>query len=488
MKVLYKSIVVAMAVLATYAQASDERVVNITHISTEQKQAELAKFDSLNQLGELTLTLPKPVYFTTTNGVEAMFTPMHNLPIVDIALEFAVGTKHDEFIKKDAEGIATLTASLMTSGTKTLDEEAFKEKTDELAMALSVGAGSETYRVGLRSLLIDETLDESVAIMLDAINNPSFDQKVFERLKAQLLIADRMARQDPSYLASQAFSAIIEKDDPKAYDDIAKALARIEREDLVAYQERFLVAENAKLAITGDLSFESAKALAERIATALPKGQKAPEFLPVKTPKPRHYHITHPSTQTVVLMGNITPVPAKSKVGTQEVHDYTIGNNVLAGGDFNSRLMKEIRVKNGYTYGIGGGLNYDSQRGLYRIGFSAETAKAPDAIHKTFEVIKDTLATGITQDEMSDEKSGMKNAYPARFATHAGVHGAVSTVFFDDLPKDHLETRFERLDNATLESVKTALNKYILPNEFIVVTVGATKPKIVLPKDKKSTK
>lgn len=474
---------VLLTLCALPIYANDGRTTDVTDVSPEQKKAELAKFKSINQLGELELKLPKPVYFTTQSGVPAMFTPMSNLPIVDISLEFATGDKHSTLIHKELEGLAGITGVMMMHGTKTLDEEAFNEQSELLAMGLSVSGGDESFAVDLRSLLVDDTLDKSVAMMLDVINNPRFDAKILERLMAQALIGDRMAQQDPNYLAKRAFNGIVNKNDPKAYEDAVEKTAKLlKREHLLAYKERFLVTENAKLAITGDMSLDDAKALAERITKALPKGEKAPAFTTVKKFTPIHYHITHPSTQTVVMMGNVAPPVGKDKASLQRYYNYTTGNSILAGGDFNSRLMKEIRVKHGYTYGISGGLNDDSERSLYSLGFSVETAKAPDAIARTLATIQETLDKGVRQDELDDEKSGDKNAFPARFGTHSGVHNAVAGVFFDELPKDHLATRFERIDNADLAGVKDALNHFIIPSEFVVVTVGAEKPKVVLPK------
>lgn len=485
-----RAITLALVLATSQTHADTGREIDVSGISPEQKQAELAKFSSINQLGELQLNLPKSVYFETNNGVPVVFTPMHNLPIANVSLQFATGDKHDYLFGKDKEGVASLTASQMTLGTTSLDEEAINEMTDELAMSLFMSANNEFFSVDLQSLLMDDTLTKSVDVMLDVLNNPRFDQQALERSLAQISIAARMNEQDPNYLAERAFNAIMDKNDPKGYDDSLDRVLNVKREDMITYKNRFLVANNAKISITAAMTEQEAKTLANRIGAALPKGEKSPAFLPVVTPTPQHYHIYNPSTQTVVLIGNVAPVHPKTRAGLQRYHDYSIGNDVLAGGDFNSRLMQKIRVQKGYTYGIGGGLDYDSQKAVYKVMFSVENTKASAAIKDTLDVIKDTLKTGIRQDEFDDIKSGDKNAYPTRFGNHAGVHQSATGVFFEDLPKDFLATRFDRLDKASLDSVKQAMNDYIRPDDFVIVTVGATKPVIAMPKkhDKKISK
>lgn len=484
MKVFKKSLLglslTSLLLMANSAYA--DRIAD--DVSKIDVQTALSKFSSVNQLGELSLNIPTSEYFNTKNGVPVIFTPMHNLPIVDIDLDFKGGNLHDDKIRAGAEGgIAAMTASMMTQGTVRLDEEAFAEQSEQLAMQLSVGTGAENFNFSLRALKQDNIIDEAVDLMMDAYANPRFDETILARNKAQLAVALRAKESSPAFLAKRAFDGIMDYNNPNAYDNAIEKINQINRDELFAFKNQFLVADNARLAIAGDLSLDEAKMLANKIARHLPKGEKAAQIKAHTKPAVVHHHIDFPSTQTHIIIGGISPapVPNKTKDEIQTYHDYTLGNAVLAGGDFNARLMQAIRVKGGYTYGISGGMTYNSQQGVYSIDFSTKNEDATNAIADTLATIDEVLKNGIRQDELDLEKTGVKNAYPTRFGSHSGVHNSVSSVFFDEYPKDHLQTRFDRLDNATLEKVNAALRQFVRPEQFVVVTVGASKPTVVLP-------
>lgn len=479
-----KKSLLALTILAVVSPAFANRIENdVSHIDI---QTALQQFSSVNQLGELTLSIPKSEYFTTANGIPVVFTPMSNIPIVDIDVDFKnAGSLNAKYLREDGDLIADMAATAFLQGTTSLDEEQFAEKMALIAGSLSAEADNEYFSFSIRSLT-DDSLPEILAMFADIYKNPRFDAEILERNKARQIEAAKESEESPDYLANRAFRGIMQANDPTAFTNPAERFNKLTRDELIAFKERFLVADNAKIAITGDVSLERAKQIAEQIAQVLPKGEKAQEAKPFGSPKPIHYHITHPSTQTFVLIGGVSPAttPNKTPDEIQRYSDYGIANSVMAGGDFNARLMQAIRVKKGYTYGISGGLSSTSQRGLYSIEFSTKNEDASNAIADTLAVVDDVLKNGITQAELDLEKTGRKNSYPTRFGSHSGVHGAVAGMFFDEYPKDYLSKRLEYIDATTVEQANNALRYFVKPENFVVVTVGATKPKLILPSAK----
>lgn len=477
---LYKIALVFGFFLMLPSTAMEQTLEHERPLTTDSKAPiDFSLFESINQLGELQLNLPKSHYFMTDGGVPAVFTPMHHLPIVDLDIVFEVGSYHDELIRQGAEDIAKMTAMMMLQGTDTLDDEAFGEKAEGLAMALSFQADTEAFAISLRALTDNDTLENAVVMLLDAYANPRFDETILARNKAQAAVAVQMAKENPAFLAQLALAGIVNKNDPKAYDDIPLAIDKITRDELLAYKNRFLVAQNAKIAITGALSLDEAKTLANRLAAGLTQGKKAPPIRRANTPKPIHYHIDYPSEQTYVLIGAVTPTYRTDKAGVQQLSDFYVGGAILHAG-----LMEVIREQNGYTYGIDSDILFDKEQGVYYLSFSTQNQLATQAIADTMTFVQDYLTLGPPKEDLVGEIHGKKYAYPVLFATHTDVHQQVLDMFFGGHAKDHLQTYLTRLDNATVESVNQALNYFISPKHFIVITVGKTKPKVVLPKDK----
>ena len=160
----------------------------------------------------------------------------------------------------------------------------------------------------------------------------------------------------------------------------------------------------------------------------------------------------------------------------QQQTNFAVGNEVLAGGDFNARLMTEIRQNLGYTYGISGSMSPMKARGPYQIGFSTRNDKARDAIDASLEVINKTLDEGITSDEMRLTKDNLKNSFPMGFASNSGINGLLGMMNFYQLPNDYLSNYIARVEQVNLTDVNQTLNDSLKPDDFLIVTVGQDDP------------
>ncbi|WP_348548476.1 pitrilysin family protein [Psychrobacter sp. KFRI-CH2-11] len=448
-------------------------------VDTSAPIAALSKLSSLDNAAPLTVTVPAIEQFTTSAGVPVRFVQTTALPIVDIDLRFNAGSARDSSIRKEGFGIANMTATMLTQGAKRLDETAFTRAVETLGINLSSRAYKDMFIVSLRSLSDDAHLLPAADLMTQMLTEPAFNDEVLARNKARLLVGLQQQKQDPSSLASIAFSQALYGDHPYAHPSVGtlETVPNIDKQQLIDFKNRYLVAANASLAITGNLTLAQAKKLAEDITTTLPSGQPAPELA---EPKPltqaKHIHIPFPSTQTTVLMGQLGSKRATNPKEQQQQTNFAIGNDVLAGGDFNARLMTEIRQNLGYTYGISGAMNPMLTRGPYQIGFSTRNDKARAAIDASLAVIQETLDNGLTHDEIRLTKDSLKNSFPMGFASNAGINGLLGMMNFYQLPNSYLDDYVNRIDQVQLAGVNQTLRDTLQPDDFLIVTVGQVDP------------
>ena len=335
------------------------------------------------------------------------------------------------------------------------------------------------FIVSLRSLSDDKHLLPAIDLMTQMVSEPAFNNEVLARNKARLLVGLQQQKQDPNSLASIAFDNALYGSHPYAHPSVGtlESVPTIEQQQLIDFKNRYLVAANASLSMTGNLTLQQAKKMAEDITAQLPAGQaaaKLPEPAPLTQAK--HIHIPFPSTQTTVLMGQLGSQRATDPVAQQQQTNFAVGNEVMAGGDFNARLMTEIRQNLGYTYGISGSMSPMLARGPYQIGFSTRNDKARAAIDASLEVIDKTLATGITKDEMSLTTDNLKNSFPMGFSSNAGINGLLAMMNFYQLPSSYLADYTNRIDQVTLTGVNNTLRSTLQPDNFLIVTVGQEDP------------
>ncbi|WP_201581418.1 M16 family metallopeptidase [Psychrobacter glacincola] len=456
-------------------------------VDTSAPIAALSKLTSLDDDKPLTVTIPTIQQFKTKAGVPVRFVQTTALPIVDIDLRFNAGSARDGSISNTGFGIANMTATMLTQGSKRLDENEFTRAVETLGINLNSSAYKDMFIVSLRSLSDDKHLLPAVDLMTQMLSEPAFDDSILARNKARLLVGLQQQKQDPNSLASIAFSKALYGEHPYAHPSAGtlESVPTIEKQQLIDFKNRYLVAANASVAITGNLTLEQAKKLAEDITSKLPKGQPATEL---PEPKPlsqaKHIHIPFPSTQTTVLMGQLGDKRATDPQSQQKQTNFAVGNEVLAGGDFNARLMTEIRQNLGYTYGISGSMNPMLARGPYQIGFSTRNDKARAAIDASLAVINDTLEKGITSTEMRLTTDNLKNSFPMGFASNAGINGLLGMMNFYQLPNSYLTDYVKRVDQVKLSEVNQTMQDTLKPDDFLIVTVGQEDPW----KDKKTNK
>ena len=483
-------ILLGLTTLTMTAQANTtgaEEYRGSAAVDTSAPIAALSKLTSLDDDKPLTVTIPTIQQFKTKAGVPVRFVQTTALPIVDIDLRFNAGSARDGSISNTGFGIANMTATMLTQGSKRLDENEFTRAVETLGINLNSSAYKDMFIVSLRSLSDDKHLLPAVDLMTQMLSEPAFDDSILARNKARLLVGLQQQKQDPNSLASIAFSEALYGEHPYAHPSAGtlESVPTIEKQQLIDFKNRYLVAANASVAITGNLTLEQAKKLAEDITSKLPKGQPATEL---PEPKPlsqaKHIHIPFPSTQTTVLMGQLGDKRATDPQSQQKQTNFAVGNEVLAGGDFNARLMTEIRQNLGYTYGISGSMNPMLARGPYQIGFSTRNDKARAAIDASLAVINDTLEKGITSTEMRLTTDNLKNSFPMGFASNAGINGLLGMMNFYQLPNSYLTDYVKRVDQVKLSEVNQTMQDTLKPDDFLIVTVGQENPW----KDKKTNK
>lgn len=450
-----------------------------SHAQTTTSNAPLPVLDSLSDDKPLKLKIPRMERFDV-QGVPVIFTQINELPILDISMTFKGGSAKDDTIRPDGHGIAHMTAIMMTQGTINLDENEFDEQSELLGASFGAVAYLDTFTFDFRSLSDDKELNSALDLFAEMIQNPSFDENILKRNQAQLDVGFEHEKQNPSHLAHLAFLQTMYGTHPYATPIIGtrQSVSTIRRDDLIAYKNNYLTQSNAHITITGDISHKQAHAIANRLVNALPKGDKVSDLPAPMPPTPQHVHIPYDSTQTHIYIGHMGEKETKDPKEWQRRTNFSLGNAVLAGGDFNAYLMNEIRKKGGYTYGIQGGMRVFDERGYYRIYFATQTDKATEAIEKTLNVINDTKKHGITQSELDLERTSRQYAHPMSLATNLAIHHTASTLGYNDLPDSHINDYLVRLDKATLDDVNHALNTYIRPDEFIIVTIGKEKPNL----------
>jgi zinc protease len=413
---------------------------------------------------------PVAVHWTTPAGARVQFVASRAVPMIDIAVEFAAGSAYDPVAKP---GTAALAHALLKAGA---GNGLQRWSEDELAAAFDdVGAipggtlDRDRASVQLRTLSNDVERRRAVAALAAMLQQPVFPAAALERERARLVARLREAESQPGTLADRRFYAALYEAHPYGRVATAETVAAIERDDIVRFYRQHYSADRAVVTILGDLSADAARELAAQLTGALPARGDAGELPRVALPPGAgRIDVAHPAQQAHVLVG----VPALAR-DDPDYFPLLVGNYVLGGGGFVSRLTRDIRDEHGFAYSVYSYFLPLAQPGPFQIGLQTRRDQAEAAIARVRTVVAEFLATGPTAAELANAKASLAGGFPLRIDSNRKLLTEWATVGFYRLPERWLADFPARVEGVTAADVRAAFARRVQPERFVTVVVGA---------------
>jgi len=412
--------------------------------------------------------------WSTAEGAKVLFVEAHELPMFDMRLTFAAGSSQDG----DAPGLATLTNAMLNEGVAGKDVGAIAEGFEGLGADFGNGAYKDMAIASLRSLSAPDKRTPALQLFADVVGKPTFPADSLARIKNQMLAGFEYQKQNPGKLASLELMNRLYGSHPYAHssDGTAQSVPPISLAQLRAFHAKAYAAGNVVIALVGDLSRSDAEAIAAQISAALPKGPALAKIPQPSEPQASIGHIEYPSSQTSLLLAQLGI--------DRDDPDYaalSLGNQILGGGGFGTRLMSEVREKRGLTYGVYSGFSPMQARGPFMINLQTRAEMSEGTLKLVQDVLADYLKTGPTQKELDDAKRELAGSFPLSTASNADIVGQLGAIGFYNLPLSYLEDFMQQSQSLTVEQVRDVLNKHLGADKMVIVTAGPTVPQKPLP-------
>lgn len=401
----------------------------------------------------------------TAEGAKVMFVEARELPMFDLRLTFAAGSSQDQ----NHPGIALLTNAMLNEGVAGKDVGAIAQGFEGLGADFSNGAYRDMAVASLRSLSDSDKRTPALKLFAEVVGKPTFPADSLARIKNQLLAGFEFQKQNPGKLASNELFTRLYGSHPYAHssEGDAKSLPGLGIDQLRAFHKRAYATGNAVIAIVGDLSRAEAEQVAAQVSTALPKGPGLPKLAQPAVPNAGVTHIDFPSKQTQIFI-------AQLGIDRQDP-DFaalSMGNQILGGGSFGTRLMSEVREKRGLTYGVYSAFTPMQVRGPFLINLQTRAELGDGTLKLVQDILRDYLKTGPTQQELDNAKREQAGSFPLSNASNASIVGQLGAIGFYDLPLSWMEDFQQQSQALTVEQVKAAMNKHLDADKLVIVTAG----------------
>ncbi|MCQ2992938.1 insulinase family protein [Pseudomonas syringae] len=410
----------------------------------------------------------------TAEGAKVLFVEAHELPMFDMRLTFAAGSSQDQ----NLPGVAVLTNAMLNEGVKGKDVTAIAQGFEGLGADFSNGAYRDMAVASIRSLSATDKREPALKLFSEVVGKPTFPADSLTRIKNQLLASFEYKKQNPGSLAGEELFKRLYGNHPYGHpsEGTAESIKPITLAHLKAFHAKAYAAGNAVIALVGDLSRDEAQAIAAQVSASLPKGPALAKLPTPAEPKAGETHIEFPSKQTHLMLAQLG-----IKRNDPDYAALSLGNSVLGGGGFGSRLMTEVREKRGLTYGVSSGFTPMQTQGPFMIGLQTRAELSENTLKLVQDIVRDFLANGPTQKELDDAKRELTGSFPLTAASNSSIVAQLGAIGFYDLPLTFLEDFITQSQSVTVEQVKEVMNKHLSADKMVIVTAGPTVAQKPLP-------
>jgi len=401
----------------------------------------------------------------TSTGADVYFVENHDLPIIDISIDFAAGSARDSAAKA---GLSAITRHMMTTGAAGMSEEEISKRMADIGAIL--GGEHDMDRAGfkLRTLSKQPEREQALDIYSRIIQQPDFPEAILQREKTRIIANLKESATKPDSISSKAFMKAVYGDHPYGFSSEPETVAAIGRADLQQFYQTYYSANNAVIALIGDMSREQAAEIAERLTAALPKAASAPPLSSVGLPKQAlEQRIEHPASQSHILLG----YPGVSR-GDPDYFPLYVGNYILGGGGFVSRLTEEVREKRGLVYSVYSYFMPMAVEGPFQIGLQTKKEQGEEALKVVRDTLDGFMQKGVTEAELKAAKQNIIGGFPLRLDSNAKILDYLAVIGFYKLPLTYLDDFNKQVDQVTTAQIKDAFNRRINTDNLVTIIVG----------------
>ena len=417
-------------------------------------------------LPALSLAAPKIQHWTTDEGLRVYYVEVPQIPMLDLRLTFAAGSVRDA----GNLGVAKMTSAILSNGADGLTADQLAEQFESVGAESGAGTARDMAWMTLRTLTLEKEQEKALSTWLKVIGKPDFPEKDFKRLKKQFLLGLQAEKQSPAAIATKTFYKNLYGDHPygSPSNGTEETIQAMKLEQLKAFYNKYYVAKNAVLAIVGAVNREQAEVLAKRIAAELKSGEKAAKVAaPQALTAAKTIRIPYPSQQAHVMMGQLG-----DKRGDKDYFTLYLGNNVLGGGGFSSRLMKEIRDARGLSYSVYSYFAPMEELGPFILGLQTKVEQTDEAVKVAADLVKTFQQNGPTEEEIVAAKKDVTGSFPLGVASNSDIVGYLGMIGFYDLPLDYLDAFTGKINSISRDDVVDAFKRRMQPDKMLTVIVG----------------
>jgi zinc protease len=414
------------------------------------------------------LKVPSASRWVLSNGLKVHVVRRPQLPLVAVRLMVRSGSAVDP---SNQRGLADFTAGLLRRGAAGKSADVINESIEFVGGSLSGWASEDALGVAVQGP--SAHIESLLAVMGEVVMLPEFPEEEIALAKRRTLAQIANDLDDPGAVADRALTRALWGSHPYGHETMGAAadIKKFSRGDLVRFHRLSMGPQVSDLIIIGDVQPDEMYRLVEVSFGGWKGGPSASPVLPPTTGLTR--------AGEVVLVDKPEQTQVQVRIGAKGVprgHPEAFPIAVMSvalGGGFTSRLVSEIRVKRGLSYGAGCHFDSLAAGGAFSVSSFTKTETCNDLLTVALDEVAKMRQKGPTPKEVKSVQRYISGLYPARLETNESLASAIADIQLYKLPEDWVEKYRERLCAVSVKQAAAAAKSYLFSNERVVVLVGS---------------
>jgi len=424
----------------------------------------------------LALTFLEPSV-AQSSGIESSrlyFEKTDRSPIVNLALVLKSGGVQDPVEK---QGLSNFVGEMLLRGTRVRSKAEFERKIDELGAEIAVEVRAEALII--RCAVLEKKIEPFLALLKEAITEQVFSAVEIEKLRSELLSGLNDMKARDGRLAQELLPHLLFPEHPYGHFLMGhqKSLKSIQKKDIQQHYQALFHRTAFTLVGNGPVTPARMEEWFRELNQKLPEAPQKQFVLsnPASASQRHVYIIDKPDrTQTQVIVAQ-----KGALISSDAFFPLHVGNFAFGGGSFSSRLMQEIRVKRGWSYGAGSNFRFGTRERSWSLSLMPKTEDTVPALKHVLTMLDDLKMNGITESEFGQAQASLANG--AAFTSNTPekrIENRVLEITLD-LPLGYMDTWKKRILETKLSNVKTELGKFIAPEGLTIVILATKTPELL---------
>jgi zinc protease len=363
--------------------------------------------------------------------------------------------------------VAEVLGAMFKYGSEHLDRVAFQEALDQ------IGA-SERAGTNFQLSALSQDFERGVALLADNELHPALSNEAMGMARDQYREMVTASMQSPGFLASQSLrESLFTKDDPSLRQPVPENIGRLTMEDVKAYYKTAFRPDLTTIVVIGKITPEQARAVIEKyFGEWKASGPKPNMDLPKVTANHAAALAIRDDTriQDRVALAENVPLARQD----QDYYALALGNAVLAGGFYSSRLSNDLRKRTGLVYSVDANLDAGKTRSIFMINYASDPSNVNKAAEIVSHDLKDLQTTLIPEEELTRAKAYLLRQIPLDESDVSQIARGLYSLRDLDLPLDEPAIAANRYVSLSAGDVQAAFRKWVRPGDLVRVTQGPT--------------